>query len=223
MLESTQDIIKLITTIIACTGAIVALRQAKREHPVFHYDQNSSANEVDWRWRKPDAQLGLKLEDDEQKSCLHIPVQLSWIEKGCAVAGYLCAAFVLYMYGVLFMRDAGWPDYMISGIFIILSLALLRTSGRVSSIALYPEHLVIIEPYAFILKRTITYKHDPHLKFKGELMTVSDFKFYIRRRCFYIFTPKRTFLMSLNQSQGSWLVGGLEYWFNHAVLPQKIK
>lgn len=217
--------LKATVAILGVVHVIGIYYQAKREHPVFHYGEHSSANKDDWRWRKPDAQLALKLEDDEQKSCLQIPLQLLGFEKGCIIAGYLCSLFTLYLYGLLLMRDAGLPEYLIGGIFIILSLALINVGNRVSSIALYPEHLVIIEPYAFILKRTIIYKHDPRLKFEGKSQSVfeltidhkePDFTLYIKRRYFYIFTAQRNLIMSLNQSQGSWLVEGLEYWRDHA-------
>lgn len=230
MLENPQDFIKATVALLGAAHVINIYRQAKREHPVFHYDQHSTANEADWRWRKPDAELGLKLEDDEQKSCLHIHLRLLGIEKVCIIAGYLASAFTLYLYGLLFMRDADWPEYLIGAIFIILSLALINVGNRVSSIALYPKHLVIIEPYALILKRTIIYKHDPRLKFEGKSQSVfelttehkePEFKLYIKRRYFYIFTAQRNFLLSLNQSQGSWLVEGLEYWREHAGFPQK--
>lgn len=231
MLENTQDIIK---AILAVSGIFYVSRiyyQAQREHPVFHYDQHSTANVADWRWRKPDEALGLRLEDDENKSCLHFPLQLLFVEKGCIGAGYLCALFTVVAFTMLFMRDAGWPEYLIAGVFAFLSIVLVNVGNRVSSIALYPEHLVIVENYAFFLKRMLIYKHHPQLSFKGasqsllELTTSHtepDFKLYIKRRYFYIFWSQRSLLLSLNQSQGSWLVEGLEYWRNHAgiLMPQ---
>ena len=114
--------------------------------------------------------------------------------------------------------------------FIILTIALINVGGRVSSIALYPEHLVIVQNYAFILRRIIIYQHQPRLTFEGKSQSVfeltidhkePEFKLYIKRRYFYIFTAQRNLLMSLNQSQGSWLVEGLEYWREHAGFPQK--
>lgn len=226
-----ETYLKATVAVLGIAHVINIYRQAKREHPVFHYDQHSVANQDDWRWRKPDAELGLKLEDDEQKSCLYIPLQLLRFEKGCIVAGYLCGAFTLYLYGLLFMRGAGLPEYLIGGIFIVLSLALINVGSRVSSIALYPDHLVIAQNYAFVLKRMIIYKHQPGLRFEGKLQSLfelttdqrqADFKLYIKRRYFYIFTAQRNLLMSLNQSQGSWLVEGLEYWRERAGL-QKTK
>lgn len=226
-----QDFIKASVAILGAAHVIRIYRQAKRDHPVFHYGQHSTANEADWRWRKPDAELGLKLEDDENKSCLHIPHRLLGIEKGCIVAGYVCAVFILYLYAMLFIRDAGWPEYLIGVIFIILSLALINVGSRASSIALYPDHLVIVQNYAFILRRMIIYKHQPYLKFEGKPQSIfeltfdhsePEFKLYIKHRYFYIFTSQWNLLLSLNQSQGSWLVEGLEYWRKHAGFPQKL-
>lgn len=218
MFETIQDIIN---TIIAISGIFYVSKiyhQSRHDHPVFHYDQHSSPNQADWRWRKPDAKLGLTLKDDEQKSCLQIPLHPLTFEKVCISVGYVCAAFTLVIYGMLIIRNAGWPEYLSGLIFIILTLALINVGNRVSSITLYPDHLRIVENYGFILKRILIYKRQPGLEFTGKLQswfeltlnhTEPDFNLYIKRRYCFIFPLQRKLLLSLNQSQGSWVGGGL--------------
>jgi hypothetical protein len=227
IIDQIRAIWPLLPALAAVAYVINIYRKARLEHPVFQYEQHSIPNQANWRWRKPNAELGLKLEDDEQKSCLHIPLRLLTAEKVYIVSGYLMAVTTLYFFVLLVMRDAELYEYLLILFFPIMGFIFINVGNRVSSVSLYPDHLVVIDNYAFILKRIIIYKHQPSLKFKGKLQSAfevtfeqdaPDFNLYIKRRYFYIFSWQRIFWLSLNQSQGSWLVAGLEYWRDHAGL-----
>ncbi|NGZ28772.1 MAG: hypothetical protein G8345_18015, partial [Magnetococcales bacterium] len=127
-------------------------RQARDKYPVFTYQQHSAGNQADWRWRIPDEELTLKLEEKDEVSRIHIPVRMLFFEKMCIYAGFVGAMLVIYLYGLLFVRDAGLPEYMIGLLFVFLSVALLNVGSRVSSISLHKNHLVITESYALLLK-----------------------------------------------------------------------
>ncbi|MCK5684111.1 hypothetical protein KAJ27_08315 [bacterium] len=104
-MENILFIIKLLAAISGCCYVINIYKRTQQKHPVFHYDEHSTQNESDWRWRKPDNELGLKLEDDQYKSSLHIPLRLLGFEKGCIVAGYIFSVITLGMFVAMFFRN----------------------------------------------------------------------------------------------------------------------
>ncbi|MEN9868597.1 MAG: hypothetical protein RL748_4187 [Pseudomonadota bacterium] len=230
MLETTFTLLKLLAAVGGIFYVIQVWRQAQAKHPVFSYDQHSLPNETNWRWRKPDVELGMQLRDDPQKSTLHLPVHYLGFEKVCIVIGALGALFVLYLYGLFVVRHDGIGNYLGGLVFVFLSLALLHVGSRVSTLTLFQDHLVVVVQYAFVLKHTYVYQHSVHLDFSGKPesvfeMTVDhkepDFKLYIKRHKRWLFSGKRRFIVSANQSQGSWLVAGLHYWRDHAGIAKQ--
>ncbi len=92
-------LLKLFVAICGIVYVIKIYRNAKAKHPVFTYDQHSTANSNDWRWRKPDAELALTLTDDAQTSQVQFPVQWLFVEKICILTGYFGAGFLVFLYG----------------------------------------------------------------------------------------------------------------------------
>jgi hypothetical protein len=219
--------LKLLAAICGVLVVIKVYRDSLAKHPVFTYEEHSTQNEADWRWRKPDAELGLSLTDDEQKSCLRFPVKWLFFQKIMVVVGYMGIGFVLFGYVMLLIRNAGWGDYLVSLLFVFLSLAFLNVGSRVSSLTLYADHLVVIVRYGFVLQHTYVYQHNPKMHFDGRPesmfeLTVEheepDFKLYVTRPGFLFLSRRKRFIVSANQSQGSWLVAGLNDWCKHAGL-----
>ncbi len=224
MLDSALEIIKWIAAITGVIYVISAYRAARAKHPVFQYDQHSAANQHDWRWRRPDEELALQLLDDEQKSCLTLPTEAKLFEK-CIVAGgvlfQVLAVFMLVF--VLFKRGAAEA---MAGLFPMLLIfwlghAMLRVGARACQVILYPDHLVVVETHAILLKRIYTFQHGPKLQFHGALQSMftmtsyqeePEYKLTIERPNFLFFTKKKRFWLQINQSQGSWLVAGLQAW-----------
>ncbi len=226
MLEETSDIVKGIGAVLGLVSVIGVYLDAKRKHPDYHYNEHSEANSDAWRWRKPNTDLALNVEDDEQKSSLYIPAPLLFFEKVLVVFGYAAALGTLAIYAMFISRGSGLPDYFIGTIFILLSWALLRVGSRVSSISLYPEKVVVVESYAFVLKHVVTYRREKKLHFIGKSQSVfeltidhkePDYKLIIEKKGF-IFSNKKRWILKVNQSQGSWLVEGLECWRDYAGL-----
>jgi hypothetical protein len=191
----------------------------------YLYQEHSTANTADWRWRKPDAELALTVIDVADKSEVQLPVQRRFFEKIFIGSGYLALAFVLYLYVLLMQRGAGVPEYLGGLVFVFFSMALLHVGSRVSSVILYPDHLVVIRDYGFVLHNTHIFRHDPATQFDGRPESVfeltvdheaPDFKLYVKRPGFWFLTRKKKFVLAINQSQGSWLVAGLNDWRAHA-------
>ncbi|MBF0611047.1 MAG: hypothetical protein G8345_04775 [Magnetococcales bacterium] len=222
---SISEVLQGLAAILGIFYTIRIYRQARDKYPVFRYDQHSTSNQEDWRWRLPDEELNLILEEDKEVSRIHIPVHFLFFEKLCIYAGFIAAVFVIYLYGLLIVRDAGLPEYFIGLLFVFLSVALLNVGSRVSSISLHRSHLVVAESYALFLKRFYLYKHSQQLEFTGKVESIFEltmdheapgYNLYIIRRYLFIFRTKRKLILSINQSQGSWLVAGLEYWRDHS-------
>ncbi len=233
-LEDSKDVFKAISVVLSIITVTWGYFNAKAKYPVFHYQEHSSANYDSWRWRKPDKALALKVEDDAQKSCLLIPEHLLFQEKACIVVGYFGALFTLYLYGLLVYRDVGFPEYLMSLLFVMLSWALLNVGGRITSLTLSPDKLVLEEHYAFFLKRITVYQSKMKLNFKGKIQSIfelstdsknnePEFNLTIQRRYGFIFATKKRWVLAINQSQGSWLVEGLEAWYLNQGLSEKNK
>ncbi|WP_338847302.1 hypothetical protein V8J88_01120 [Massilia sp. W12] len=221
-------LLKLLAALAGMYYTIKIFRDAQARHPVFDYTGHSQANDAAWRWRKPDAELGLRLEDDAQKSILHIPVNFLFFEKICMLAGAACTLLTLYLYGLFVWRNSGVGEYLMGLIFVFLSIALLHVGSRVSALILYPDHLVVVVRYAWFLQHRYIYQRHQKLAFSGKSespleLTVDhaapDYKLFILRRRPLFFSSRQRFILSLNQSQGSWLAAGLQSWHAQAVEP----
>ena len=83
-------------------------RRSRRSHQPVRYSELSMPNQDSWRWRRPDAELGLTLEDEPNRSVLLLPVRLLAFEKVFIAAGYLglVASLVLLVVDIPFLRDA---------------------------------------------------------------------------------------------------------------------
>lgn len=224
MLETTQDWIKLTVAILGLYHVTRIYREAKRNHPPLHYAEHSAPPQDAWRWGLPDGKIGLRLEDDAHSSRLHLPMRVKGVEKGAILFGYLAAVGVLALFVAIAVRGGGWPDYLIASVLGILPLALVNVGSRVNCLILYSDRLVVIQPYGLWLKRVVAIPHHAKLSFKGRSESIleltvdqeePEFNLTIERRRF-LFSRVRRYKLSVNRSQGSWLVEGLEYWRDHA-------
>lgn len=222
-------LLKLFAAICGVLYTIKIYRDAKAKHPVFEYTQHSTPNETNWRWRKPDAELALTLTDDAHTSHIALPTEWKFFEKIFVVFGYIVMAFLVYLYIFLLMRNAGLSEYLFSLLIVFFGLALLNIGCRVNSLVLYADHLVVIERYAFVLKHTHIFQHDPKIRFDGKPQSVfeltvdhtePEFKLFVIRPGFLFLSRRKRFILSVNRSQGSWLVAGLNDWREHAGLKQ---
>lgn len=220
MLENLQDWIKLAIVVLGLIHVIRIYREATRKYPPLRYTDHSSPNLDPWRWRKPDAELGLTVEDDTRRSVLHLPLRLTAGERVTIALGYAGVVGILAMLIPMIQRGAGWPDYLIVGVLTILPVAMLHVGSRAVRFELYPDRLLVVSHYAFKFKKMASFRRHPKLCFSGrsesllELTTDQDqpdFKLLIGRKSLVPRAQKR-FVLSANRSQGTWLVEGLEQW-----------
>jgi hypothetical protein len=231
MLESTLTLLKLFVAMAGVVYVVHAWRKAQARHPVFSYEQHSLSNQANWRWRKPDAELALQVEDEEQKSCLRLPAQLLFFEKIFVLFGPVTmvaaiAIIIASFYNLGFAVDG---RIIFCALIFYFGTFLLNIGARVSELILYPDHLVVVESYAFVLKHTHIFPHQAGLKFRGKSQSMfemtydheePDFKLFIERPGFLFFTRRKRFILHANQSQGTWLVAGLHYWHENALSAQ---
>ncbi len=231
MLDDTITVLKLFVAVSGIFYVIKAWRNAQAKHPVFRYDQHSTPNQMDWRWRKPDAELALQVNDEEQKSCLHLPTQLFFFEKFIVIFGVLTmiAAMALIVVAFTHPKSSLFGSLFFCALIFYFGTLLLNMGARASTLILYPDHLVVVENYAFVLKHTYTFPHSPKLNFHGKSESMfemtydheePDFKLYIERPGFLFLTRRKRVILHANRSQGTWLVAGLNDWRDHAGLQQ---
>ncbi|MBU0552629.1 hypothetical protein KKF91_07145 [Myxococcota bacterium] len=224
-------LLELLAALFGILMVFAAHRRAKRRYVRLPYEAHSRPASDAWRWRAPDdseALLrrsdedphGLRVEDSPHASALRLPLRMLTFEKGGVLFGYAGLLLCAWMLIVMLIHDRPPLLYLVVAIFAGLSWLLLSLGSRVTSIELREDRLIFTLNYGIWFSRTRVFRHNPSLKFEGRCesmfeMTVDhdlpDFKLYIVKKGF-ILSKKWRFFMSVNQSQGEWLVEGLRAW-----------
>ncbi len=219
MLDKLFSFLELLSAVLAVVGAYFLYKKSQIEHPVMDYSQHSSSNQDAWRWRKPDQELALQLVDEDNCSRIVLPAKPLFFEAIFIALGYVLGVFVLYLFIILVQRGDTWPSFMVCLLFFLMSYFLLQIGSRVSEISLSPTQLIVSLKFGFFFQRKFVYPRAPSLRIDGRLESLfamnteqiaPDYKLLIKFAGF--FSLARRFTVTVNQSQGSWLLAGLKQW-----------
>lgn len=238
---SVLETFELLAGVLGLFAVIGVYRRAKRGYVKAPYEAHSRPAADAWRWRAPDDTKvlhqrsaedhhGLRVEDGPEGSKLHIPLRMLPFEKGAVVFGYLGLAGCAWMLAVMLIDGRPLFMYSIMALFVALPWAMLYLGSRVVSIELSPDRVVFTLNYGLrFYQKKVFLRRTKKLSFKGHSesvleMTIDhdqpDFKLFVISRG-WIFKKKKRFILSVNQSQGEWLVEGLNFWIENP--PEDIK
>ncbi|MGA1603098.1 MAG: hypothetical protein ACO4CG_12520 [Prochlorothrix sp.] len=207
----------------------------KQESPVLlDYGANSSPNTDQWRWRRPDRSVdmgdwndrGLQLLDTATGSHLRFPKRLVLAELLIQLLGYGVLGLILFLglgLGLGVLRDpTTWLETgAIFALFGAIGVWCVRCSHQVTRIDLYPDRADLVVKYGFWFQRKYRLQPHPRLKFNALKQTWRTRDLRRNRPCCEIlveqsFLPvislNRKFSLACGPAQGSWIVGGLNYW-----------
>ncbi len=195
-------------------------------HPPLDYETHSTAVADSWRWREPPQALGLTIENDQVASRIVLPFRHTAVEILTSLVGYFLLA-VLGSIVLLSFLDPG-----VGGVALLFPVlffgaliwALLNTDSHLRAIELRRDEVRFAMQYGIFLQRHIVLRSYPgRLIFTGgyqSMFTMNrgqhapDFKLIVKKTCCWLFSRKKGFYLLCNQSQGSWMVGGLNAWVN---------
>jgi hypothetical protein len=206
---------------------------AELDQPV-HYLKSSTANTEPWRWRKPNLEVKihyqtdgrLSIQDAPDVSRLMFPQRISIGEVTAHFFGLVAMGFaLLVLWGYLLQGlITHFLSFVTNFLFWFgLGVMLLQAGDRVLQIDLHPDSLEIVTLHSFALRRKIIHAYKRHqlLKVSGKVQSFwtmertqgpPDYKITLRRLMFDRFPVNQTFSLTCNQTQGSWVVGGLNHW-----------
>ncbi len=226
------DLLKLLGGVLGILAVVGTYRRAKRGYVRLPYQAHSRSASEAWRWRQPDEskalnqrsdedQHGLRVEDGSESSRLHIPLRVFSFEKGGVLFGYVGLGFCVWLLVVMLINGRPLPMYLIVLVFAWLSWLMLHLGSRVVLIEMKPDRVVFILRYGFRLNRkAVFYRKTKKLNFEGRIesvleMTIDhdqpDFKLFVIYRG-WLFKKKQRFILSVNRTQGEWLIEGLQQW-----------
>lgn len=198
------------------------------------YASTSSANHEasgeGWRWRTPDDRIDLDLdvENTEYDSILNIPCEygvLDYIVPALGTIGMLMVgAGALFFVAGLFANDktpvlgvffcVGFLAFM--GFFAWL---MIQVGVRLVGIELQPGLLVLHVRSSLFGERQICMEPSVALRVRGKAQSLMEMQRYQDDPHYKLFIKApgvrglaRYYLLPFNQSQGSWIVGGLKHW-----------
>jgi hypothetical protein len=191
----------------------------KQDYPAITYEQASRPNVEPWQWRIPDRDLNLTLHDEIDRSTIYLPHHLSFIEGFIVAIGYGTIGLGAFIAIHLLISSLNLVGAILSfGIIGGAGWYLLSAGSRVIRLELKDGSLTLVNRFGFRLARKRCYRHDPNLKFRGDLQnfltmdrtqTSPNYNISIK---YGKHGKKKTFITACNQTQGSWLVSGLEAW-----------
>lgn len=210
-----------------------------RTYKRIKYTEKSFQNANDWRWRIPCHDLGILhghdtrfiLKDTEHISSLILSRRTNDVELLANLLGY----FLIGLGSFILIRDIIWGASELQGFWFVKLLMLgtgflfLNIGDQPTQINLYSDRLEIVTKYALFLYRNNHFRPHKRLKIKGRRQSMletdagrgePDYKVTILKPVFGVFEKKRVYLLACNQTQGSWIVGGLKQWNTLASSPR---
>ncbi|MDB9496087.1 hypothetical protein PN441_10995 [Spirulina major CS-329] len=194
-------------------------RQARTENPIIDYEKNSQPNRDPWRWRLPNPDLQLILEDHPQTSTIHLTPRRSFGEIIIVLMGY-----GMTLMGLWFGLETLITTGDLKGLLIILVIfggfgwLFWLVGSRVTRIELTPDRLTLVVTLGFHGEVKHRYRCRPSLRVTGAYQSVlsmdrdqamPDFNLFVQRGRF---GNRAKYITACNQTQGSWLVEGIVAW-----------
>ncbi len=203
------------------------------------YLQDSAPATAEWRWREPPdwpelahrdgvAGPGIRVEQAAASSILHLPtstfaIARLWMAVGlglCALAMALLAMFIYHSID----NDITVESWSLALVFLGLAWIGLRlqfSGSRVLRIELRPDMVILVANVSFGLHWNYVCAYSPALEFRGRQLSIADmtwehdipdFALYVDRRRQFWLRKSRRLLLTVNPTQGQWLLGGLQAW-----------
>ncbi|OCQ90500.1 hypothetical protein BCD64_27915 [Nostoc sp. MBR 210] len=192
---------------------------AHDDYPVINYAEISRANSEAWRWSIPNAELNLRLEDEPNVSRIYLPHRLTAIEITMILFGYAHFGF-----GVVFAIKISLEKWNFLGmitifaLFGILGWMFLLVGSRIIRLELTPTDLTIVTKVGCLFETKYRYRCLPTLKVRGayqHMLTMTrdqmmpDYNLWLKKGRF---GGEHKYATACNQTQGTWLVAGIEIW-----------
>ncbi len=209
----------------------LAGRKNKEQFPAADYLSQSSENSEQWRWRKPNQNIDLKLVDDKDQSSLVFDPHFCSTDYIVSVlgAGSYIAAVGFLLFGLWFYFFGGSEDGLRIGAGFTLSFFafIFGSAGhtfrqRVCKLSRTNSDLVLEYSYGTFFTRKILFskKSKVNISVKEQSIveyensqTAPSYELLIAKKKIISFVPVK-FYIPANQSQITWIQGGLNDWFN---------
>lgn len=238
-MESVSLAVKIALVALGLIATLSAWIRSRQRYRKLEYLSHSHAAGAPWRWRAPDqsaelqhrdGQSGarLRVEQTDHASVLHLPVRKLFIESvgrglGLMLAGMMAFAMVSRAWGIAFgTLEPLFLFEWVPGMLIIgMGLALQFFGSRVARIERSPESLVLAVDIAFRMRWHYRIRRESGPEFQGKPQSLfgldrgqdmPDYFLRIRHRRRGWFPRTLKLLLSVNQTQGDWIVGGLQDW-----------
>ncbi|MCB9637684.1 MAG: hypothetical protein H6727_02120 [Myxococcales bacterium] len=205
-----------------------AKKSLRDDFPEIGYEEKSKAPEDSWRWRSPEDSLALLVKDEDCKSRLVLPNGDRSSEYVVSLFGYGLFLVMFYLLGLYIYRlttgtvDSGMAPFafFLFLLCFLLAWACLQVDARVVEIQLSANVAVFTVNYGIFWQRQTQYHRHPKAKFHGcDQSSVgrthrinSEYKLIVRNPSAGFLNRKARYLLSCNQTQGSWIMGGLQAW-----------
>jgi hypothetical protein len=230
-MEFAVTILAIITIVISIHRERLYHRSLKQAYPVVDYITQSTADSDSWRWRSPLWSLDLVIENDDVSSRLILPFHHSFAEILTSLLGYFLAAIFVFFLPLTSLVDAmsgnshGNAGASIFAVLLFSPLIwlMLNTERHTRGIELQPERIRIHMQYGIFLKRHINIHRHQKQTFAYayqswfSMSRGQEFPKFIliaKKTCCWMLTRKWRFYLRCNQSQGSWIVSGLNCWLH---------
>ncbi|OUC15125.1 MAG: hypothetical protein B0A82_08640 [Alkalinema sp. CACIAM 70d] len=194
------------------------------------YLQTSKENRSPWRWRQPSPKLGIPfntsnrpgVHDEPNVSSLVFHPIFLLADLLSPLSGMALIGFDLVLIlNSQISRNNFFVTFLIYSFLFYLGLYFFRYGDRVLKINLYPERLEIVAKFAVVFTRKAIYKRDEIISINSKIQSFwtlekgqiqPDYKLIIGRSLGGVFQLNRTFRLRCDPTQGSWTIGGLNYW-----------
>lgn len=213
-----DDVLTIVLVLGLCLPVIrlVWLRySASQAYPRIDYAQNSTKREETWRWRHPAPDLGLEVIDTAECSTVVMEYRGGFVTNVSVALGYAGIAGTAALAARLTTAPHPWLGLVLVFFCAALSFAALNVGATAERLELRPDTAAVVVRYGWWWQRRHVFR-PLHFHVSGRYQSSLSMNRYQKRPMFVIRIRGRllgsSFLTPLNQTQGSWLVGGLADW-----------
>ncbi|WP_072621884.1 hypothetical protein [Spirulina major] len=211
--------VELLGLFLEILGVWQRSRQARVTHPSIDYEKASQPNCDPWRWRIPNPDLGLTLDDTPHRSTIHLKTRRTFGERLVVLLGY-----GMILMGLWFSVETLISTGDLRGLFLIwvvfggFGWLFWLVGSRVKRLELTPDRLTVVMTLGFHGEMKRRYRCRPSLQVTGAYQSIltmdrgqdlPDFNLLIQRGRF---GNRAKYITACNQTQGSWLVAGILFW-----------
>lgn len=231
LLENWRVLTGATSWLLLCCYGFAVKSQLQKSSGEINYTTNFGSDW--WHWSTPPADLQLTLSNTLQKSSIQLPSKLSPIEMASSFCGVgVMMGAVICSLMSFFRKEESWqPSPLVittfSGVLFFLGWIMIQVDSPVIEISQLANCIVIKSRLGCFISRTMKFSplRSPKIKFRGKYESWSSMNtnqldqypdYIVQVKGLMIMNYR--FILRLNQSQGSWLVGGLNHWVAEYLL-----